>query len=338
MKTKIYFTMLSAVALAFAARAETTEIKLATILPRGAGQDFIIRKLAEDWGKASGGAIELKISPGGPKDGEATIARKLNSKNYQAALLSAVGLSEIEPDVTALQLMPLTFRDWAEVDFVREQLRGQLEAKLRTKGFVVLFWADAGWVNFFSKEPANTPAEFKKTQMFAWAGSAAQVEIMKSLGYHPYPLETPEIYPSLASGKIQSAPLAPVFALSCQVPTVAPHVLDVNWGPIVGAAIIRADVWGRIPPDMQKQFLALCDHAAADLRAEGRRFHTEALATLRKGPKTDVHTLAPEERAQWDALGVELGPKVRGQLVPEKIYDEVQQLLKDYRATNTAAK
>ena len=338
MKTKLHLCLASLLLAVFSSRAETTEIKLATILPRGVGQDFILRKLAEDWKKASGGTVELKLAPGAQKDGEAGIVKKLNSKNYQAGLLSAVGLSEIEKDVTALQLMPLVFRDWDEVDFVRERIRGRLEDRLRAKGFIVLFWADSGWVNFFSKEEMTTPANFKTSKMFCWAGSAAQVEIMKSLGYHPMALETDNIHPSFASGMIDSAPLTPAFAMGFQIPTVAHYVLDVNWGPIVGAAIIRQDVWEKIPRELQKTLLSLCDKAAVDIRAEGRRFHKEALATLRKGPKTQVHTLTAEERRQWDALAVELGPKVRGKLVPDQIYDEVQQLLKEFRAPQTASK
>jgi TRAP-type C4-dicarboxylate transport system substrate-binding protein len=30
------------------------------------------------------------------------------------------------------------------------------------KGFVVLAWGDAGWVRFFSKEPAVRPDDYKK--------------------------------------------------------------------------------------------------------------------------------------------------------------------------------
>lgn len=336
MKARNYLWATSLLLLALPLRAETLEVKLATILPRGVGQDFIVRKLAEDWRKESGGAVTLKMAPGAQKDGEAGIVKKLNSKNYQAALLSAVGLSEIEKDVSALQMMPLEFRNWDEVDFVREKIHGKLDNKLRAKGFVVLFWVDAGWVNFFSREKATTPAEFKKLPMFAWAGSTEQVALMKSLGYRPIALETDNIHSSFASGMIASAPLAPVFAMAVQIPTVAPHLLDVNWSPIVGAGIIRKDVWERISPELQAKLQLLCDKAALDLRAEGRRFHDEALVTLRKGPKTHVHTPTPEERTQWEALAVELEPKIRGKLVPDQIYDEVQQLLKEFRAGKTA--
>jgi TRAP-type C4-dicarboxylate transport system substrate-binding protein len=338
MKTRTHLCAASLLLLALSSRAETLEVKLATILPRGVGQDFLIRKLAEDWQKNSEGAVTLKIAPGGQKDGEAGIVKKLHSKNYQAALLSTVGLTEIEQDVSALQMMPLVFQNWDEVDFVREQIHGKLEEKLRAKGFVVLFWVDAGWVNFFSREKATTPAEFKKLPMFAWAGSTEQIALMKSLGYHPVALETDNIHSSFASGMIGSAPLPPVFAMGVQIPTVAPHVLEVNWCPIVGAAIVRADVWERIPTAVRAKLQPLCDKAALDIRAEGRRFHDEALATLRKGPKTQVHTPTPEERAQWAALAIELGPRVRGKLVPEQIFDEVQRLLKEYRAGKIAAK
>lgn len=318
--------------------AQTMEVKLATILPRGVGQDFILRKFAEDWRKTSAGTITLKISPGGQKDGESGIVKKLNSKNYQAAMLSTVGLCEIESDVSALQFMPLTFRSWEEVDFVREKIHTRLEDKLRAKGFAVLFWADAGWVNFFSREKAVTPDEFKRLPIFVYANGAEQVELMKSIGYRPVALETENLYSSFASGMIKAAPIPPVLALGAQIPTVAPHVLNINWSPIVGAGIIRMDVWNRIPPEVQTKLQALCDKAGADFRAEGRRFHEESLRTLQRGPKTEVHTPTPAEREQWNAFAVEISPKVRGKIVPAPIYDEVQQLLKEFRAAHSESK
>jgi TRAP-type C4-dicarboxylate transport system substrate-binding protein len=317
------------------AQSQPLDIKLATILPRGLGQDAVLKKLEQDWSKASGGTVLLRKAPGAQKDGEAGIVRKLHSGNYQAALLSATGLSEIEPDAAALQMMPLVFQNWEEVDFVREKIGARLEEKLQTKGFVLLFWADMGWVNFFSARKATTPSEFKRMKMFAWAGDNKQVEIMKSLGYQPIALETDNVHSSFATGMIEAAPIPPAFALGMQIPTVASHVLEVNWAPIVGAAIVRKDIWDKIPPGLQKKLRAQCDTAGFDIRAEGRRFHDDALKTLSKGPKTEVHIPRPEERREWQKLALELGPKIRGQLVPAPMYDEVQRLLKEFRAAQS---
>jgi TRAP-type C4-dicarboxylate transport system substrate-binding protein len=307
------------------------QVKIATILPRGLAQDNVLKKLEEDWAKVSGGAVILKRAPTGQKDGEAGIVRKLRTGNYQAGLLAAVGLSEIEHDVSALQFMPLTFQDWDEVDFVREKIRSRLEDKLRAKGFIVLFWADSGWVNFFSSREGATPADFKAMKLGVWAGSNEQVDLMKAHGYKPVTLEPEDFLSGFGTHMIDAAPIAPTFALGCQIQTVAPYVLDMNWCPIVGAAIIRKDVWEQIPADTQKKLLALCEKAGADIRAEGRRFHNEALETLGKGPKTHLHHTTPAERAQWEKLCEELAPDVRGKMVPSDIYQEVTGLIKEYR-------
>jgi len=55
--------------------------------------------------------------------------------------------------------MPLMFRSLEEEAYVRAKLAPELERRLAEKGFVVLFWADAGWVRFFSKEQALLPQD-----------------------------------------------------------------------------------------------------------------------------------------------------------------------------------
>ncbi len=104
-----------------------------------------------------------------------------------------VDLREIEPSIAALQNMPLMFKSWEEVDYVREKMRPAMEKKFLDKAFVVLAWGDAGWVRFFSKEPAVRPDDFKKMKFFAWGSEIEQQEIMKRLGYTPVPLETGDI-------------------------------------------------------------------------------------------------------------------------------------------------
>ncbi|HMP82884.1 MAG TPA: TRAP transporter substrate-binding protein DctP [Verrucomicrobiota bacterium] len=336
MKSKIAALAVCLLAPVLAANAQKTEVRLATILPKGLAQDNIITKLAEDWRKASEGAVTLRKAPGGQKDGEAGIVKKLESRNYQAALLSATGLAQIDNDLQALQGMPLLFQNWDEVDYVRGRIQSELEEKLRARGYVLLFWADAGWVNFFSVQKATSPDDFKKLKMFAWGGNAHQIEIMKSLGYKPVALETDYLHSGFASRMIESAPLPPGFASGMQIPTVAPHMLDLNWSPVVGAAIIRKDVWDAIPADVQAKLAALCQKAGEDMRQEGRRFHDDTVATLRKGPKTQVNTPTAAELAEWRKLGAEIAPKVRGSIIPAGMFDEVQQALKEYRATKAA--
>ena len=145
-------------------------------------------EIGETWRNAEGGNAKYLVYTDGSQGGEAEMARRMRIGQLQGALLSVVGLREIEPSISALQAMPLLFRTWEEVDYVREKMRAGMEKKFLDKGFVVLAWGDAGWVRFFSKEAAFRPDDYKKMKFFAWGSEPEQQAIMKSLGYTPVPL------------------------------------------------------------------------------------------------------------------------------------------------------
>ena len=139
-------------------------VRLGTILPSGTAQYRILQEMGEKWRKTSGEAVKLTIFPDGRLGGEAEMVRKMRIKQINSCLLSVVGLQELDPSVAGLQVMPMMFRSWPEVDYVRGKMRPMLEQRLRAKGYEVLFWADAGWVKFFSKTAATRPDEFKSSK------------------------------------------------------------------------------------------------------------------------------------------------------------------------------
>src|SRR5262245_28066903 len=157
-------------------------VKLATLAPKGSSFHQTLQAMGEKWKQAPDGGVTLTIFTDGAMGGEADMVRKMRVGQINAAMLTASGLAEIDPSVTALQLMPLAFRNWEEVDFVREKLRAKLEQTLLEKGFVVLFWADGGWVRYFSKKPILTPDDLKKMKVFVTVGNPESDDIMKGMG------------------------------------------------------------------------------------------------------------------------------------------------------------
>jgi len=316
--------------------AETVTIRLGTILPSGTAQHQTLQALGEEWLKLSGGTVKLIMYPDGRLGGENEMVKKMRIKQLNACLLTAVGLAELDQGIAGLQVIPLTFRTWEEVDFVREKMRPMLEQRLHAKGFEVLFWADAGWVRFFSKEPGVRPEEFKKMKMFTWTGDVRQAEIMKSIGYHPVALETTDILLGLNTDMINVVPVPPLIALAGQLYGPAPHMLDLNWSPIVGAAVIRRDIWEKLSPEIQAKLRAACDATGATLRAQSRAESEKSVQVmLQRGLK--IHQIPPEAAPEWQHLADILLPKVRGTLVPEEIFDEVQRLLVEYRSTGASS-
>ena len=310
---------------------ETTVIRLGTILPSGTAQYTLIQELGEAWRRESGGTVKLTLYPDGRLGGEAEMVKKLRIRQINAGLFSAVGLAEIDTSANGLQIMPLTFRTWAEMDYVREHVRPLLEARIRAKGFVVLFWADAGWVRFFSKEAAIHPDEFRRMKMFCWAGDAQQLAIEKAVGCQPVSLETGDILLGLNTGMITTVAVPPLIGLAGQFYRPAPHMLDMNWAPIVGAAVVRADSWEKIPPELRARLKAAAEVTGEKLRARGRLESDEAVRVMQQHG-LQLHPLTPGAEAEWQELAGQLQPKVRGAIVPADIFDAVQLHLKNFRA------
>ncbi len=323
--------LLLAGVLATSALAADKQLRIGTLATKNSLYHRQLMELGEAWRTAQGGNAKYLVYPDGSQGGETDMVRRMRIGQLQGGLLSVVGLREIEPSIAALQNMPLMFKSWEEVDYVREKMRPAMEKKFLDKGFVVLAWGDAGWVRFFSKEPAVRPDDFKKMKFFAWGSEIEQQEIMKRLGYTPVPLETGDILPAIQTGMINAVPSTPYFALATQIYTTASNMLELNWAPIVGALIITKKAWDELTPEGQAAVREAGAKAGVQLRAKARQEVDDAVdAMKRRGLK--VNKPNAEQMQEWNTLADNLYPRVRGKMVPADTFDEVVGHLKAFRA------
>lgn len=307
------------------------QFRIGSLVPKNSLYHRQLMDIGEAWRTAQGENAKYLVYPDGSQGGEAEMARRMRIGQLQGALLSVVGLREIEPSIAALQVIPLLFRNWDEVDYVREKMRTGMEKKFMEKGFVVLAWGDAGWVRFFSKEAAVRPEDYKKMKFFAWGSEPDQQAIMKNLGYTPVPLETSDILPAIQTGMINVVPSTPYFALATQIYASAPHMLEINWAPIVGALVVTKKSWDDMSPATQTAVRAASDKAGVQIRAKARQEVEEAVDAMKKRGLT-VNRPTAEQMREWNEFAEKLYPRIRGTMVPAETFDEVLSHLKDYRA------
>jgi TRAP-type C4-dicarboxylate transport system substrate-binding protein len=257
----------------------------------------------------------------------------------QAALLTVDGLSEIDTSVTALQEMPMMFRSLEEAEYVRQQLRSDLDQRLFSKGFVVLFWSDTGWVRFFSREAGIHPDDLcKRMKVFVTAGPGGndQVEMMKSAGCDPVQAAWTDLVPALQTKLADAVATPPMVALGMQLDSSAHHMLELNWVPLVGALVITRKAWEAIPPATQQALRQAAEDAGKKIQSRSRSESVQAVDAMRKRG-LQVHSVTPAVEAEWRALAERLYPKVRGKIVPADMFDRVQQLLSKYRSLGSKA-
>jgi TRAP-type C4-dicarboxylate transport system substrate-binding protein len=307
-------------------------IRLATLAPAGTTYHQELLAMGQSWQNQG---MKLTVYTDGTQGAEPEIVRRMRIGELQAALLTVGGLAEIDDSVTALQEMPMMFRSLEEAEYVRQRLRSDLDKRLYDKGFVTLFWADTGWVRFFSRDAGVHPDDLcKKMKMFVTAGPGGnhQVEIMQAAGCKPVQLEWNNLLPALQTGMVDAVPTSPIVALAGQFNLVTKHMLAVNWVPLVGALVITRKAWDSLPAATQESLRRAAEAAGNRIQSRSRSESDQAVEAMKKRGM-QVHVATAAEEAEWRKMAEGVYPTVRGGIVPADMFDSVEQLLAQYRQT-----
>ncbi len=309
------------------------KIKLATLAPRGSVYHQILQGLAEKWQATPGGGVKLVIFPDASQGSESDMIRKMRTGQIQAALITASGMAEIDESVNALQNMPLVFRSFAEVEEVRKRLRPLIAERFLSKGFVLLALEDAGWVKFFCKKPAVLPADLQKLKLFALASDIKALEIWRAAGFTPVPMDTVDMVTGLTTNRIEAVPAPPTYANAMQIFTQAPHMIELNWAPLVGGLVIKKEAWEKIAADRRESLRAVAEEAGRSLLDRTRQENDEAVVAMKKRG-LQVHAVDDAAAAAWREIVEKCYPLIRGKIVPADLYDEVMKILGEIRVQN----
>jgi TRAP-type C4-dicarboxylate transport system substrate-binding protein len=277
----------------------------------------------------SGGRVVVTIYPGGVAGDDQDVVRKMRLGTLNAGVLTEVGVAEIDRSVYALGI-PMMYSSYDEVYTVLEKMRPKLEASLLAKGFVVLNWADGGWVHFFSKKPVATPDDLKSTKLFSWAGDDKAVELWRSGGFHPVPLPSTELATGLQTGLVDALGSPPQVAVILQYYKYATYMTDLKWQLLLGATIINKSTWDQIPADLKPALAQASAEAGQKLRDEIRKSGDKDVEAMQK---SGLHVVPVDAKAAalWAKTASDLYPKIRGPIVPEDAFDDAVRFRDEYR-------
>ncbi len=310
-------------------------VKMATLAPDGSTYHLILKEMAEKWKTATNGRVVVRLYPGSVAGDDTDVVRKMRLGSLNAGLLTSSGVSAVDPSVLALQV-PMLYSSYDEVDHVLSVYGPKLEAALAAKGFILLNWADAGWIRFFTKTPVRTPDELKPLKLFAWGNDTDSLEIWKGAGFSPVPLPSTEISTALQTGLVSALPTTPQAAVLLQWYQHAKNMTDVKWALLLGATLIGKPTWDKISPEDQKVLRSTAAEAGARLRGESRASEERDIAAMKK---RGLNVVAVDGKAEalWRAAAEAAYPKARGKIIPEAAFDEARRILTDYRAKKAAA-
>jgi len=306
MKKNLFFIV--AVILGLASQVFAMELKLALVAPEGSTWAKVMNEWNQELTQRTNGNLKLKIYAGGVLGDERDVIRKMQIGQVHMGGFTGLGLGIVNPSVRVLEL-PMLFNSYEEADAVTKKMQPKLETGFEQKGFLLLGWAETGFVNIFSNKPIATRENMDGMKMWMWEGDPLVKAMYDRFGIVPIPLALPDVLTSLSTNLIDAVYAPPLGAIALQWHTKTKFMTDLKLADSTGGILITKRALLSIPESDRKILEETAKKYSKMLVDRTRADNDKSYATLTKVgiktvevPQDEVQRIRETSQQVWKDL------------------------------------
>ncbi len=311
------------------------EIKFATVAPEGSTWMKVMREFDRQIREESNGRLGFRIYPGGAQGDERDVLRRIRTGQLHGGGFTGVGMGEISSKVRILD-SPFLFRSYDEVDLIYEKFGEELRQDFYDNGYVLLGWAEVGFVYIFSNIPIKHPQDLRGVKMWMWEGDQVAGETFRALNINPIPLSITEVLTSLQTRMIDAVYTPPLAALALQWFTRVRYMLDLPLADSAGAILVSRRVFDRLPEDLQEILLRKGEKYMTELTRLSRKENQESIEVIASSGVQIIESPPQEQIQQYEQIGREARRNLVGRLYSQEFLEAVESALEEYRSKKAA--
>jgi TRAP-type C4-dicarboxylate transport system substrate-binding protein len=313
-----------------ARQAQAKLFKIATLSPDGSVWMKKMKEGAFELAQKTNNRVRIKYYPGGVMGDDKAVLRKIRIGQLHGGALVGGSLSKFYSD-NQIYSLPLTFRSFEEIDYVRKHLDQKIADGLEKGGFVIFGIAEGGFAYVMSKKPIRTVDDMRRQKVWIPDNNTMILEAVKAFDITPIPLTIADVRAGLQTGLINTVTIPPIGAVALQWHTQIKYLMNEPFLYIYGVLAIDLKAFKKISPEDQAMFREIMGRIFFDLNRINRQDNVKALEAL--GNQGIEFTAIPDEsKAKWykNAASVPKRLIETGGLSQDMI-STLESLLKEYR-------
>jgi len=308
-----------------------TKIRFATVAPEGSTWMKVMDEYVQAVEDATNKEVTFKIYPGQVAGDEKDVLRKIRIGQLDSGGFTGVGLGEIVPDVRILDA-PFLFRSHKEIDYVSSRLFDYFNQKFDEKGFVLLGWAEVGFVYVFTNQPIRSLADMSGVKMWMWEGDPIAEATFSAFNISPIPLSITDVLTSLQTNLIDGVYISPLACVALQWYTKVKYMLNLPLADSNGAVLLSRKTFNKLS-DAQKDILReLSRKYFGQLTRLSREDNQKSLDLLKEAGIVFTELIDPKTIDGFYASGKKARRDLIGKLYDEAFLQRVEGLVEEVRA------
>ena len=306
--------------------------KIATVSPDSSAWMKGMRVRAAEIATATDGRVKFKFYPGGVMGDDKAILRKMRVNQLHGGAVASSSLTNIMTDVQ-LYGLPMVFRNFAEVDYVRARMDAGLAQRLEEKGYVVFGFPEVGFARAMSIKPITSVGHARDSRVWIPDNDPGSAQGIAAFGITPIPLTIVDVLPGLQTDLINAVAIPPVGALTLQWHTQLKYITDLPLLYIYGIFTVSKKAFNKISEEDQKIVRDILSEHARTVDTLTRKDNASAYqALLNQGLQATSPSV--DEVKEWRGLaGGAVQNLVKAGTVTRTAYETLVAHLAEFRAS-----